>query len=519
MRVFTLETAAFGTRSNTIVASGVLCAALLLGGGTRPGLFSDVIIELIALPICVAALALFLRHPELRSHRPYALAALCVALIPLVQLIPFPPDVWSRLPGRDLVLDALAIPQELLPWRPLTISTAATIGSFLSLAPPLALFLLVLLLTYKERRTLSLLLIAFGLLSIVLAFVQLSQGPESPLRFYEITNVSEGVGFFANRNHFAALLYMLLPLVAAWVIATALELGSDNRKSVDGFAAFLLASFVAVFAILLLAQAMASSRAGMGIAVIAALASFALAWPFRHRKVGVRAVKLLFAASALGCILVAQYALYRIIRRFDIDVVDQYRVEMARQTWAAVKLFLPFGSGLGTFVPVYFGLERAEDADSEYVNRAHSDFLESFLEIGIVAPIIVLGFFVWWSYRASRVWHHDVSRPNLVDASLRRAASIVVLLPLAHSIFDYPLRTISLMTVFAFAVALMIDPVQAERDDCDQSTQSSKRRSRRRSRSGRTNAASLPGRWRNLHSCMAAPVCCVIQPFYSGLVD
>jgi hypothetical protein len=36
--------------------------------------------------------------------------------------------------------------------------------------------------------------------------LQVAQGPRL-LRLFAVTNLSEAVGFFANRNHFAALLF------------------------------------------------------------------------------------------------------------------------------------------------------------------------------------------------------------------------------------------------------------------------------------------------------------------------
>lgn len=53
----------------------------------------------------------------------------------------------------------------------------------------------------------SLVVIGIGPASVLLGFLQVAQGPSSPLRLFEFTNLTEAVGFFANRNHFSALLY------------------------------------------------------------------------------------------------------------------------------------------------------------------------------------------------------------------------------------------------------------------------------------------------------------------------
>lgn len=59
------------------------------------------------------------------------------------------------------------------------------------------------------------------------------KGLMSSLRFFEYTNPTEAVGFFANRNHFAALLYTVMLFAAVWAAdgATTVGAGQDQKKS------------------------------------------------------------------------------------------------------------------------------------------------------------------------------------------------------------------------------------------------------------------------------------------------
>ena len=100
---------------------------------------------------------------------------------------------------------AFEITGQAVPWMPISVSPQATLLVLLSLIPPLAVFLGAVQLSYRERRWLSLVLIGVGIVSVFLGLIQVAQGPASGLRFFEFTNPSEAVGFFANRNHFAAL--------------------------------------------------------------------------------------------------------------------------------------------------------------------------------------------------------------------------------------------------------------------------------------------------------------------------
>ena len=52
------------------------------------------------------------------------------------------------------------------PWMPISVAPDATWISFLSLLPPMAIFVSAIQLSYRERRWLSLIVIAIGVLSV-----------------------------------------------------------------------------------------------------------------------------------------------------------------------------------------------------------------------------------------------------------------------------------------------------------------------------------------------------------------
>src|SRR5690606_34815955 len=113
-----------------------------------------------------------------------------------------------------------------LPWWPLSVAPHTTWLGLVSLVVPLGVFLATIQLQRRERRLLSLAVLAVGIISVFLGLLQVAQGPESPLRFFAFTNPTEAVGFFANRNHFAALLYSLTLLAAAWTVHAAAQLSA-----------------------------------------------------------------------------------------------------------------------------------------------------------------------------------------------------------------------------------------------------------------------------------------------------
>jgi O-antigen ligase len=434
----------------------VLVSSLLLGGGTSGGFLADAILQLMAIPLLVVTLY---RVSDLTAARParwVSVFCLALALLPLLQVVPLPPQIWTALPNRDLESAAFHLLQRDLPWMPLSVSPSATWLSALSLMPPIAIFLGTALLGAPERRTLTLVVIAVGLLSVFVGLSQVAQGPSSPLRFFEVTNATEAVGFFANRNHFAALLYALTLLAAAWAVeaASAPTLAPkpfDTRRIIA-----LIASFTVLF-VLVAAQAMARSRAGLALTIVALLGAMALALADRRTLSGVTPGRLLLAATALAIMFAVQFTLYRLLERFADDPLRDSRIVFSRVTLAAAKQYLPFGSGMGTFVPVYATFERAQDALLDtYVNRAHNDVLEVGLESGALGFVLMAAFLIWFVRRCLSVWRGRIANRE-IDVALARAATIVVGLLVAHSFVDYPLRTQAMMGIMALACGFLVN--------------------------------------------------------------
>lgn len=443
--------------------AGLFGACLVLGGGTHAGFLNDTLLQFGAIPI----LALWAwRAPEL-ALTPLRVAALAIGAavlaLPLLQLVPLPATVWGALPGREVFAEIDRAVSGRLGWRQITVSRDASWFAFLSLLPPLAIFIGVLFLGYRERRFLTLGLIGFGVVSVVVGFSQLAQGQASALYFYEITNRGDPVGFFANRNHFAALLYAVMPFAAAWAVSTTAA-PSESRRG-QGPASWLnrktavAAAGLFLFIFFFVALGMARSRAGMMLAVFGVLGILALGVAGRSKEPGNRAVTALMIASAVAFLLVLQFALYRILQRFDGPaLMESHRTVINKLTLEAAAKYFPFGSGVGTFRPVYQMHETPEAAINTYVNRAHNDFFELWLEAGLFAVLIGVLFFGWLIYATYRLWFRNPDGVRPLDLNLARAASLAVWMLLIHSAVDYPLRTGGMIAVMAFSLGLMVDP-------------------------------------------------------------
>ena len=106
------------------VTALIVIACLFGGGGVAYGL-ANLVVQLAAIFLLAlngnTVWQVFRRSPSLLAVPLFASLAL-----PLLQLVPLPPSVWTELPGRGLMTEALATvgPQG---WRPATVSTAPTI--------------------------------------------------------------------------------------------------------------------------------------------------------------------------------------------------------------------------------------------------------------------------------------------------------------------------------------------------------------------------------------------------------
>src|SRR6478736_10184946 len=84
----------------------VMVASLVLGGGTRGGFLSDAILQLLAVPLLLVALWRIIDVPLIVEARRALWFCSAVVAIPLIQLVPLPPWLWTALPHRGPSVEA-----------------------------------------------------------------------------------------------------------------------------------------------------------------------------------------------------------------------------------------------------------------------------------------------------------------------------------------------------------------------------------------------------------------------------
>ncbi len=442
----------------------VLLSGGLFGGGTHAGYLGDCAAQLLAIPLLVTALWPALSTHSLDRHKArIALGLFCaIALIAFIQVLPLPFNAGHG----SALLPSPAQGQEPEPqhwaWAALSLAPQATWAAAVSLIVPLAVFAAVMQLGFQQRLTLCWLLLGLGGLSLFLGFAQVAQGPQSELRFFDFTNPDDAVGLFANRNHFAAHLYVTLALAAVWFQVTAestLERGKLGTKSTFLFAA------AAVFVVAVVAGlAFSRSRAGIILAV-AALAGIVFIALTQSRTFGGErqrsSRRAMIAVMGFATLFTALFGLGRAITRFEVNQGQEIRGTLTQTTLETALKTLPFGTGLGSFVPVYATVEKSEDMFDGYANRAHNDLAELLLETGLPGAVSLLAFLVWFVRRSRAVWLAGKADGDPLRAMLEKTATLVIALLLVHSLGDYPLRTTALSVVFAFFCAILASPASA----------------------------------------------------------
>lgn len=424
------------------VASTVLLVfSFALGGASQGHALRLAVVELASLPLLVIAAGRLIRTGLWREHR-FALSLLAaVVAIPLIQLVPLPPSIWASLPGRDQMVIALQLAGVEPSWAPLSMSPDRTWGSALALLPPTAFFLAMLSLSQLQRARVVQLTIAAAIVGILLGAAQLASGRDS-LYLWSWTNAGSVTGFFANRNHLASFMLVVLPFVVVIGAATL------RRRDPQASALWLSALFAGL---LVVALAAIRSRAGITLFAPVMIISLLAAWIAAGR--GRPGLKFLVLFGSVGAALtaVAVLALPPILARFDSQGAPEVRFERWPLVADAAQTYLPLGSGIGSFDAVYRSVEPLEELDSTFFNQAHNEYLETWLETGWLGIGLIVAFLAWYFKRSRIAWKGPPSR----ERDLQRAASIGIGVSLLHSVGDYPLRTTALAVVFALCCGLL----------------------------------------------------------------
>lgn len=382
---------------------------------------------------------------------PLALIALAFSpiLLGVMQVLPVPVDLLSVAPGQSV---AVAVRALVSPQSSATISVdrLATTLAALQIAVFSIACLLFHRVRFRQRKVLYALFAAMGAISAIISATQYVSGGTA-FDFYNSAHASYAPGFFANRNHGAIFLGCCLTFFGTLI--------NCQRLPAELKLGVFFAAAVPVLAII----ALSGSRAGLVISGMMALSVVLLmprsAWAMRHSKFPNKRLPGLAAISIVGFLaLVALIPLSgdTALRLTAID--SDLRWSIWERSLVLAGQYMPWGSGLGTFPATYAMIEPLTELQPFYINHVHNDWIEAFVETGIMAliPLAAGVVLAAQGMQASRVL--DPIRRMECQAGL-----IVTFGLLVHSLIDYPLRTPTLALTFAFALTLISSAIRASR--------------------------------------------------------
>ncbi|PXW76297.1 O-antigen ligase [Blastomonas natatoria] len=428
---------------------GLLALAFLVGGSSRPEIPGLILLRPLAVLIAFYAIAI----TPIERWRAYLWPVVLMALITgmaIAHLVPLPPTVWQSLAGREIILDIEALAGQSEVWMPLAMAPGAAWNAFYALFVPIAAFFLAMQLDDQDHFWLLVTLTGLGLLS---GMVGVIQAAGIDVKLYAIMSDTPP-GLFANRNHQAAMLAMLFPMLA--LIASSAE-----RFGLNGGFVRILAGALAVAVVPLVL--VTGSRMGLLVSAVATLGILFLRlellperWVRRHGKLLIAGA----VAAVLAMIAVIGFAMSRNVAVDRLSLVNEdLRYSVWREVWAFLPEYLPWGAGNGSYVEIYQLHEPAELLISSYSNHAHNDWLEVVLTMGIpglcLLLVAVMAFLIaaWRSARARGP-----------QAKFNRLGLLMVLVLAIASLVDYPLRTPIMAAVFAVATVWSCRPNQAIRE-------------------------------------------------------
>jgi O-antigen ligase len=378
-------------------------------------------------------------------------AGLCLALL---QLVPLPPDLWMRLPGREAIVQTYLNANIPLPSLPISLLPRGTLEAGTAFVFALAIFCATLSLTRRGLLVVFIAILAAAAASSLAALLQRAQGPGSVWYVQGLGSGGSSNGLFGNRNFYAAQIFTAIPILGA--VATAIHQEYRIRKLVLNIFA------LAAVGLLLAGLALSGSRAGIILAMISLMMT--IFFVYRPVSAGGFTSNMGVAALAMlaGILVVGQASMLGFLRFSGSDPLYDYRWTIFDVSKRAITDFMPFGSGFGSFVPVYQMFERPTELIDTYVNHAHNDWLEVALEGGVPGILLLVAAIGLLAVAVLRLVNSGARSTMTV---LQWASFVVVMLFVAHAAVDFGVRTPALMaslTVCAAILSLVGSPLRGQ---------------------------------------------------------
>ncbi len=361
---------------------------------------------------CLMAMAgaVTLPRKERVAVAPLILWALWLAWI-AVQAMPLSAEHLAKWSPQSLQMhQPIASLQGQPPVYSLSIAPGVTWAKWVESWLYFGLYLLAMLLVRSDRRLRLVLttLLVSGLIQASYGSLMLMSGADFGWLRKKEFYLESATGTFVNQNHFAGYLEIAAAAGISLVLA---DLGGKGRRwSLRNLAGGLLelalsAKVRARAALILIALALVLSRSRMGnLAFFAAVSIGGIGYVLlRERTMFLKALLLFASVLAVDMLLIGErFGLERVIERIDTTRLEREgRIKLLSEIGPVVEAYALTGSGLGTFSMAYEPWR--SEAMTDYMNHAHNDYVEFFIETGLIGTVLLGGLLLWHAMHAFRV--------------------------------------------------------------------------------------------------------------------
>lgn len=447
-----------------------LAAAALEHGGVNADEW-----QLLAVVISVASAAcVLLRSRRQQTSGPAIDLALLTAVAAwmVFAVVPLPSAIVAKLsPNSDMLATAARTitGADAHTWAALSVAPAATVERLLFVFPAMAVFVAARempLWWTRERAWLAVLpVIVVGVIEALIGIAQFNAGPFN-------AGASQSVsGTYVNRNHYAGLLELALPLTLTAAIALWSGSGSrvrgrhhrGHQRSERSLGSALQAGALLLAAACLLAGVVTSlSRMGF-MTTLVSVATVSMGWLLARRQQGARQTWLWSIPLILPLAIVLLIATNGMVLRFadsanSGDISADGRLQIWRETMRLISAYPWTGAGLGTFEHALYPFRVALSTSA--VDYAHNDYLQILAELGIVGLVLTL------SLAAVIAWRAATAAFRRGPSSWLGMGVLASLLALAlHSLVDFNLYVPANALALAWLAGVAVSPGLATVED------------------------------------------------------
>lgn len=427
-----------------IISIILLCIAPLI----RSGRMYSALLILEILGITLITLAAWNPLHQYNIPKIIKITIWSIIVIPCLYLLPLPLSIWQNLPGHELYTESLNIvvangytdnylTYSLIPYR--------TVSTLLSLLPVIGIFLAALILPRTKIIFLVYLFLGIASFEAALGLIQYGSGAEWAFWWSIEDEGRNATGTYPNRDHFAALMELALPLSLSMI---AYNIGNKRHKDDENPYIFNeTVIFFTISVLIILAGIFSRSRAGVLLIIVGILLS---SISFGRHAGGKQNVGLNVIIISVTIGIATSIGLVPVLNRFAVNPMEDARWQIFDAVWVGIKQFFPLGSGPGTFQSVFLAFQ--PPSLQKFINHAHNDYLELFFETSIfgillIALLVITYIYGWFNLRSNQ-W----GRFQFIQV----ATGISLLLMSLHGFMDFNFHTPANVIFFAFLSGIFL---------------------------------------------------------------